>query len=275
MATYRILLFIIFCLCFHTLSAQPPGYLGKRFSISLNTSSSIALKGPDYNNKGNSAYNAEPNGIGFNIAYELNLSYVLQRYASIGLSVSQYNTGATARLLTPALGTELLVIPPSNIGKDVHDVFMQLKVKSIGLTHQMYKSKKGGLAPFGNQFFYGLKVSSVKGNIRDKHTTYVYDDLSAIFGHGPLGTDDAEVLGFTFLMGWANTQIFFDRVLLKTGLTFGIPISIKRIKYANDPSSHPDYSSNENLVIYENEMYKRMQNHELFNVDIGIGYLLF
>ncbi|MEM6964890.1 MAG: hypothetical protein AAF573_09005 [Bacteroidota bacterium] len=257
----RVLLWTILYLISQTLSAQAPGYQGKRFFFILGVSTNPAIDGPTQNNRGQESFqNPEGNGIGLNYEFDGSFSFVTGRYSTVSFSVGQYYTGAVteARTVSPFFSENS---PGSSF--DMHDLFYRLNVRSVSLHHSIYRRKKGGLAPFGNYFYYGLGRKFISGSILDKRTDYF---ISEVYGNRSLDVDDKISYTSAFI-GWASHQIFWDRIILKIGIKFSFPLNFNSVRELDE--------GNNNQEMYEAEAFRRVFWHEIGRFDIGIGYLLF
>ncbi len=256
------------------LLAQAPGYLGKKGFLSLTVSSLPAINGPTQNNRGGDfrTFGTSAGRLGFNYEFEGSFSYVIGRYRTISINAAQYYTGATHSAQTLTSGT---VFDPFSFNElDDHDLFSRLNVKSITLRVSKFNASKGALAPVGNRIYYGLKRSFISSNIVDKETRY-YNELGELFGHQKIELEQKMNLNF-FQLGWSNDQVFWDKVILSMGIRFNIPLNIDLIRIAyEDKSYDPNYSTNPNQTDYDVAVFSRVFNHEIFRVNIGVGFLLF
>lgn len=245
--------------------AQPPGYLGKRASFTLAVSSLPVINGPTQNNRGRRAFEERKDGIGFNYEFEGDFSYVVGRYKSLGVKVGQYYTGALSSAYTRTVSA------PEGNDYDIHELFNRVNVKSVGITYSKFKRGKGALAPIGNRFYWGLKQTYISAEILDKTTRYGGEGLGIVLGHRPIEVDQKTRLAF-ITMGWSNNQVFWDKLILKTGLRLSFPLKGSAYNYSDSIDGDDAYTNQEN---FERAMHARIMAHELFRVDVGVGYLLF
>lgn len=260
---------LLFSTCF-ALFGQAPGYLGKKAILNFNVSSSIAISGPTQNNRGSEAFGVPAGGYGINYELEGSFSYVIGRYSSLELTASQYYTGMASEATTTAIPEDVLFG-----NRDNHELFHRLNVKSISLTHSRFLSHKGALAPVGSRVFYGLKMNAVKGSILDKRTSFYNSSFGEVLGHEPLNINQ-ETRIFYGVLGWSKTRIFWDKLVFTTGFRIAIPLSSDLSNYFNRVvSNHPDYFSDRNKAEFETRVSKRIDFHEVFRFNIGVGYLLF
>lgn len=258
--------------------AQVPGYLGKRATVNLSLSTSLAIFGPTQNNRGSDDYNfgQGPGGIGINYDFGLDFSYVVSRYAEISIAVGQYYTGATSNAVTVPFGLELL--PTSNEPQfDEHYLFHRVNVRSLSVIYSKFKPERGAIAPFGNRFYFGLKRNFVNASIIDKRTDFYSSNFGEIFGHQNIGIESNVAFHYA-LFGWANNRILWDKVVFTTGLRIAIPLELGNFSsntFTEDARNHPDYEMNPNQIDYEMNIWTRLALHESFRFNISIGYLLF
>ena len=271
----RISLLVVILNCFLiTLNGQAPGYLGKKASILFNFSSFPAIVGPTQNNRGSNdkVFGNGSGNIGINYEFEGHLAYATGRYTSFDIFVGQYYTGATSNATTQSL-----VPDPNDFYSDTdnHYLFHRLNVKSVGITYSNFIKGKGALAPIGNRFFMSLKHCFITSEIIDKKTEYSRE-LGEVIGHDNLNIDDKFALNF-FHMGYSNKQVFWHKMIFNVGVRVGFPINLKyyNMYFEGDTRYHPDENISANQADYEYSVFDRLFRHELFRVDIGIGYLLF
>ncbi len=260
----KLLLFILSSLAPLILMAQPPGYLGKRASVNFTVSSLPVILGPTVNNRGRDYFGEKKKGIGFNYEFEGDFSYVVGRYRSLSLKVGQYYTGALSQAYTTPLGAS------GGYGQDEHDLFHRVNVKSIGIILSRFKKEKGALAPIGNRFYWGVKRTFISASIAEMTTDYRDEVVGPIFGHRPINIDQSMNINF-LVLGWSNHQVFWDKLILKTGFRIAIPFNLAEYDFEGD-SGGSTFTNQEN---FESAINSRVVNHELFRVDIGVGYLLF
>lgn len=244
------------------LAAQPPGYLGKRAFITLGISSFPTFDGPTQNNNGGDFF-GDTNDRAWGIDYEFegNFSYTIGRQSSIGLTVGQFYTG-----MVTEVETESLVSNPISSFEpiDYHELFYRLNVRTISITNSRYKAKKGALSPLGNYFFWGLKRSFITGEIIDKKTNY---HVGEAFGHRSLEIDPKAAYS-SIILGWSSHKIYWDKLIIKTGFRFGIPMNI--VSW-NNLVDNKDTNQEE----FELDAYLRNWKHEIIRIDFAVGYLLF
>lgn len=251
---------LIFFLCFFStiIFAQTPGYLGNRASLIINSSTFPAFKGPTINDKGTDSYGREFNGIGLNYEFEAVLSYAYKRYKSLGLIAGQYRTAQEFFTSTDPVDSSVE-------GQDEHRVFSEVNVNSISLIRKKFRRHKGGLAPFGNYFFLGLRANFVTGSILEKTTTYASSNGSD-FGHQEI-LPDPKFTQFLFVYGFGNNLIFKDRIIFSMGMRFSLPFK---------PSTLATLSSGEAAGRdFEDKARFRLFYHEFFRINVGVGVLLF
>lgn len=246
---------------------QPPGYLGKRASLNLTLSTTPVIAGPTKNDRGRRTLNPNAGSLGLNLEFEGNFNYVIGRYRSIGIIGGMYTTGHPFRVFNDGFTSALIPEGDGIFGErfNDYDLFFQLRVRSIGLILSRYKQIKGALAPIGNRFYWGIKRNFIKSEITDSNGAF----------NTNFNIDQTKAFNF-LLLGWSNNQVFWDRVLFKTGLRIAMPLSLKYIRYAsNGEDTHPNYFEDSNQVNHDVGIFRRILRHELFRLDISVGYLLF
>ena len=118
---------------------------------------------------------------------------------------------------------------------------------------EFYK-KKGALAPVGNRVYYGLKRSFITSEIKDKTTNFRNSGSGQVLGHAPLVENRKYALTF-LTIGLSNNQVFFDKLILNTGIRFSFPLN--KVAYLDlldtTYEQHPDFESDPNQAIFEIE----------------------
>ncbi len=243
------------------LQAQAPGYLGKRATIGLHILNFPAIQGPTQNNKGNSFFGETGGGLGLNYEWEFQFSYATGRLRQLTFTAGQYYTATSTSFERLSLFNNPF---SSTVNFDTHNLFLRLNVRSVGLQYYRFKENKASIAPVGNHFYYGLKVSFINGEIIDKITRFGNPIGEQLQEHAPLDFEQRHTVG-TIFIGWSNDQIFWDRVIFSYGIRFGWTVGVNAI-------SEPDSSSGD---VFKWVANNRLFRHELARIDVGVKYLIF
>jgi hypothetical protein len=265
------LIFFFFFSAFSVLQAQIPGYLGKRFMLKADLAAIPALTNPTENNNGSAnLYGSAKSSLAFNLRYGLEASYVTTRTKSVSLAVDYLKTGAIQRnaytLSTSPLATY------ENF--DRHYLFYNLTAITGDIGIKSFYKSKGSLAPLGNYFAFHLSISSVKGEILDKKTEYLFGATR----HKALGINP-EYIFSALGLEWGYNTVYKDRIIFDFSSRMNIPLSISNFlnQYGNDI---PTYNYQNNYLGYNQEQFelvalRRIGLHSLFNLRVGIGILIF
>jgi len=236
------------------LSAQSPGYLGKRFFAKPEIAYTIALSNPTSGNRGGNTYGEQEDRLGFNSRYGLQLGYAFSRRNVVALEGSYMATGMVLTVHTPSVLFEAQ--------SDEHYLFYNLKGPEFGVVLQIYNPSKGSIAPMGFFTALRLRMAFLKGNILDKRTTYFLNDASA--GHRPLGIQASYNQLFAGLEFGQNI-IIVDQLVLSASCEINVtPLNLSA-SFA--PSEEGNQGAFENAAAY------RMKSHSLIMFKIGLGYL--
>ncbi|MTI22554.1 hypothetical protein E1176_16095 [Fulvivirga sp. RKSG066] len=235
-------LIIIGLLSFCSLvSAQVPGFMGKRVSIFLDANLTPALFNQNINNAitfdfEDIARTQNINKLAFNYRPQLTFEYLIHRDVAIGLNYSLLKTG-TVRNHEQA----------NEVNFDV------IKGNSIGLNLRVYKFKESAsVAPIG--MFQNFRIEYVTVNSYDdkssKETLFVND-----FQH------------FVFTYGIGKQHVIANNFLFKYGIEFG---------YAAVPTNYlddtADWTEQENAGY---NVHGSLLGYYLMSVKLGFGSLLF
>lgn len=249
------------------LSAQPPGYLGKRLYISGGVSMGIATNHPDKNNRGGDyfgkEYNTSGSNYGLNLEYNLGLSFVTARQQILNFKFGTYQTG----LVSDAISINLLNNNPIS-----HDLFYRLSVQTFQLDYGWFSRKRGALSPLGGQYYLGLKLHTVSGDIIDKITSFNPDSFAPPHSNFDI---TQKVWLLQPVIGWSNTMVFFDQIVFRAGINFGIPMYITENYNEGIISRRASNVNTRNQDVFENDAMRRIYDRSMMQVDISIGYLLF
>jgi hypothetical protein len=258
------------------LSAQVPGYLGKRFILKADFFTTPALYRPTAANRGaflsnnSNLYGSAQSSVAFNYRFGLEGSYVVSRTQSVSIAADYLKTGA---ILDRAFSKSLSPFA-SQSGFDSHYLFYNLTGITADIGYKSFKASKGSIAPMGKYLAYHLSATFVTGEILDKKTSY-YSDVSR--SHAKLGINPKFILP-SFGVEWGNNNIFFDKLVFNYGFRFNMPLNLKRfirILQGDDAVSiNPDYA------LYNQEQFNdmvtdRLTRHSLFSLRMGVGLLLF
>lgn len=178
--------------------AQAPGYMGQRFMVGGYISVAPALF--NYN------ANMKQGFTSFNFRKTIEVEYVASRRVVIGLHYDFINVGAAPDMSS--------VDDPDMIPNENEDPDFQLVQSRVpGLQIKLFKvQNKGALAPLGNYFAWNFSllnynVWNLKKGDYNTLTRQVYQSDSPKFMVG---------------IEWGAQKIFFDRIILRTGIQFGL-----------------------------------------------------
>lgn len=250
----NLILFFLVVLCPFMGKAQAPGYLGKKNSISVNFNNFLSFRGPTSQNKGNLDLTIPERKAswGFNYQVDAEISHALNRYNSLSLRFGNYRTG--------------MVAPYQNFL--FSDLFHLVTANTIGLEWHRFNAAKGALAPLGNKVYYGLKRTALTSETIDPHSRETIEDLEFEF--------ERDLNLFFITYGMANTQIFWDKMMLTLGWEVNIPVNFTYLSAVISGDAYSGFfggSLNEDF--YKSGLVSRIVSHEIIRFRVGVGYLLF
>jgi hypothetical protein len=252
------------------LHAQIPGYLGKRFFLNAENWSMPALQNPTANNKGwgDNIYGSTGGGFAFNTTWSAQAGYAVSRTRVLSLSADYMRTGMILDLYTPSQS-----FFAQSGEQDYHYLFYNLKGPGLTLGWYSFNPNKGSLAPMGFYNGWSLRAQFIQGEILDKRTSYYY--LEDGVKHAPLGVESSKLIGS---LGWefGYNTIYFDRMVFSLGCRLSIPLNVRQLSYIMSEST-PEFESYEetNQAEFDKAVVSRMALHNLANLKIGVGYLIF
>jgi hypothetical protein len=246
------------------LSAQAPGYLGKRLYVKADAHLSIS-PGPTVNNRGRTYYFGEEETSGdfaIDTRFNLHTGFAYSRLNAVTVSIGYLKTGMAAEAYTPVLN-------PFNQSNtfDSHELFYNLKGIPVAIGHQKFLVKKGAIAPIGAYALVSLQATFLKGDIIDKRTNG--SDNGEPIAHTRLGTNPK----FTYWSAgfeYGRNTLFKDKLLVNYACFFNLPLQLGKVADLvedGDTSDYPKYNQDN----FEENAFFRMVLHGYFGFRIGVG----
>ena len=236
--------FYLYLFLFYPLvvSAQVPGYQGKRFSLECDGLFMSAFFNPNENlKKGMTSFNAR---------YHVNTDYVLTKDISFGATYGMFNTGWSPTYE----GYDVY----GNASHATHKDYFKVNSNIAGIYFKFFSSNKGAIAPSGAYQKLGTSL------IRFKPSFHHSDD-SLVDGAGkPSSLNNMIMLTY----GFGKQTIFYNRFVLRYGIEFGMSPTIFNLIFRNKGSINANHYSG--LTIKE-----RMLSAYLLNINVGFGIILF
>jgi hypothetical protein len=228
----------LFLLCPAIVSAQVPGYQGKRFSMDGDAFFMSALFNPNENlKKGMTSFNAR---------YHVNADYVLTKDISFGATYGMFKTGWT----------------PSYGGYDAGNTTIKdyFKVNSdiAGIYFKFFRSNKGAIAPSGAYQKLGASLIMAKPSFHHSSDSLI-DDIKT-------PATSYKMIMLTY--GFGKQTIFYNRLVLRYGLEFGMSPDIFSLIFRDKRNNNPGHVIGLNLK-------ERILSAYLVNINVGLGIILF
>jgi len=255
----NILIHIVFVfLIFSSLkiSAQAPGYMGKRLLIGLEAPliAGYDRKSDDFSYKeiksdGSSEYvRHEYSQLYFRIKPSLTIEYVLNRKSSFQLFGQYSSSKVDVYSFSDTVNSNRVTFYPSSRVK--------ANTTSFGLRYKLFK--KSGLNPVGRYVMFGIEYASTKFKVEDEQ--FSSGSYHEVVYRAPIG-DKASTIIPTF--GFGTQQPVGQDLILNFGMNFGIPFSTFK-DFSSNPKSEDWAESN-----IPNNNWKS----SLVNLVIGIAFL--
>lgn len=248
---------------FKTISAQNPGYMGKKFTLGYGLFANPAFNSIVLN------YSHRP----INILHEFFAEYAIGKQTSIGFAVQRYNYTCTNVDKAAVFTNSGSYWPAVIVAPEGSYEIMGINYKLYG---KFYLAKY--LAPWGKYFLLGLVMHRYTTSY-DSTSMYVYADTynnynnyfyKATFNDwGPTHTSYSTVDVF---FGFGNSRIFANKLVLDYGLSLGAIAALKTLYLFNR-----DFATLED-GIPANEYISKTSNKRVacvnrFNCYLKIGYL--
>lgn len=170
--------------------------------------------------------------LSYNFQYGGNAHFITGRHTQMGLSYNMYSLGAHNKYDTSL----------SNNGR--------IKGYQIGLTYRKFRESKGGLAPIG-------KFVDVNLYYHSNEYVVQYQTIN------PFAPVIVNTTGISGSLGLGAQGIFWNRVVMNSGVRFGGPIFT-----VSEQDDGGDFGDNLNY------MQKRLMYKDFFSAFFGIGIIL-
>lgn len=256
---------ILFCVCAMVCQAQVPGFMGKRFMVWADINPTPALFVQNVNNSvvgarevsstggqslaivGSGTQTDKSNWLAMNVRPQINAEYLFARRYSVGVSYSRIAVGTIHGYLDGPPSDQ-----PDTYAKDkyLRDLDV-LKGTATGIHLKMYFG--GLIAPMGSYQTLALYLTK----------TNTYDNKKAA---AKQFRNDFSYPVLTYSLG--RQSMIAKNLLLKTGVEFGwafVPVNF--IFEDSDDWTVQDYSGY--------NAHRSLFGAYLFNINVGLGYVLF
>jgi hypothetical protein len=280
----KFFIYILTLLIFPILvSAQVPGYQGKRFSVDgdfffmsalFNPTQNSETVIPDQRNIDNgtgSYYNNYGTTSGsftyvhpenFNTRYNLNLSYILTKDISMELTGGMFTTGWNHQFKESRSVMDPYYGGYTSVTYEYSDLY-KVQGKMVGVNFKFFRKSKGAIAPNGSYFKLGTSYIM-------NTPTYLGAYENTGYGNSKERATSSSMVLFT--CGLGKQTIFYNRLIFRYGIEFGMsPTVLTRITDGilattgdSDGTSELGYTMNERVLL---------QN--LVNINLGLGFILF
>ena len=226
-------------------SAQAPGYMGRRLTVTAELSFFNALFGPNANfNSGISRFNHRE---------IFDLDYVITRDGSIGFTFELVNTSiAYEGWNDPKFDSPLITDLPSTFKH------ARIKGQTFGLNYKLYRNpSKGGIAPVGGYAKFDIMVARTEVFPFDKENRVERGRIKEYYN--PL-------IGITY----GRQRILWNSVIIRTGIQIAlVPTGV--LPYFTGITSDIEHDDPHKELKRVHDA--RMFSYYAINVNVGIGFL--
>lgn len=260
----KVVLILIFVFVGLILYSQVSGYQGKRLSIEYNNLFFSALKSPNANGYFHPDEGFTDRIFSFNTRNKISADFVLNRRTSVGGGIEFFNTRFVS--------TDLIGCTQGN---DETYVDWDYPIGSISAScynlHYTFFSQNS-IAPLGSytQLEFGIinyKIFYDEDDLLEELQDDYDSGINSITDYKNISPYSAMYLGFSL----GKKRVYFNRLIVNTGVQFCYVPSSKPFDFLSDiiESSFSERT-------YLKEMAKRrIGSHMLFNINIGVGVLIF
>ncbi|MBI5541620.1 MAG: hypothetical protein HY951_16290 [Bacteroidia bacterium] len=235
------------------LFAQPSGYLGKRFTLSYEQ-----LTGPNVYNLINGGileddYYYEETNANLNYIGSITADYILTKTKSRGVSLSLIDQ-------TMYFGDSYEVVDPINSNIIGYSIINNAKLSGVTVGLYAKYFKRENIAPLGEYYKFEFLYSNYKIKSMNTH--------SRLYTESGGAKEIYNTLGFAVTFG--KNRIFWERVVISSGITVGFRLNLIPIKNA----LKGEYNDRASEILKDSAHQWHGQNL-LYNLHLGVGLLLF
>lgn len=222
-----------------SLAQKAPGYMGKRFNIH----GMIQAK--------NSFLNPTEDGseglFKFNKQFGLGAEYAINKRSSMIVS---YNTFTTSKSYE-----DIYYDINSSVDINLNDVFAKLDANSYSFEYRRYPNS---LAPMGGFIGYIINYKTI--DLTQPEILKLLPLEERPFNQSPYS-----LVSLGLSMG--KQRIFFNCLVISGSINFLLPVEFGKMGYLSSRGSEEKYNESP-------DVYRRILNHDLVNLKMGVGLLL-
>ncbi|MBC8047585.1 MAG: hypothetical protein H7Y00_12370 [Fimbriimonadaceae bacterium] len=237
------------------LSAQAPGYMGKKLSVSYSPTLSVAFYdlGDDYR---------DIPSVGINLRHDFEAEYVLGRGLSLSPGIK-------------FIGTKMFQTQINDDGSSYEEAGFigDVKIKSTGFSLKLKNysfKKRGSIAPVGKYKSFELVLIRSKAETLRFYDYFDNGGSPTYFIENTVEDYNFEInKAFGVVFGGGSQNIYFDKLLIDTGWELGLVI----------PHLFTDTGANTGGYAYSEEGFSDLVNARIagtyfLNFTFGFGYLI-
>lgn len=263
-------------------SAQVPGYQGKRLFAEFTLSGWFNSSNPIANNQGPHRFPDGPLEGAFTIQehYGGSINYVLSRKIILSAGYEYSKTGLRIRADWNPKNSYIIheIRTPSRLVyglEDLHTLFYNLTTHNIAISAQHYLRPSANLAPLGWYVKWGLNIVLVHGELLDQKVHYGHNENFNNHQPSPQYTNPTGINPNTFMIGahaaFGFRTVLFDRLILSTAIqTTLFPQAMVQHRVLRTAG----YVAANN-VTYRSRAYQRTQMHHYLNIILSVGVLIY
>jgi hypothetical protein len=238
---------------------QTPGYMGKRFTISYEQLTGINYFNLFGFNQFNNYRPGQTHVIDearatWNYIPKFNIDYVMKRNMSRGFSISP---------ISQPMYFDDQKVDNQNLSIYIQDNNYVNSAKLTGATFGLYVKyfKRGWIAPLGDYYKLEFLLSSYKIKSFEKQTVVYEQTKRRLEPYTSVG----------FVVTHGVSRIIFNRLIINFGISMGY-----RLNFFNPALEiNGNSTSSENLLILKEAAHYWHGQNIFFNLNTGIGYLVF
>jgi hypothetical protein len=264
MKTRKTILLGFVLLTASVLTAQVPGYMGKRLTLGYSNNFFAAIIGPP----------AQSYDMGINTTHSFNIEFTIKPRTNFCLSYQMFNTGVTTNhtFVNSTQDQYGNVYNVESHFDPVPNKPMELHSNNVCIGFKFFNA--GSLAPVGK--YRKLELVLMFTELSYPPNSFFTYNYNYGFGgndgvsRSSLGTGNYNFKSFALTYSLGRQRVLFNRLVLDYGLQFGfVPAGV--FATLNSEGDFSDASTPEN--VFRQETNKRLFRHQLFNFHIGLGFL--
>jgi hypothetical protein len=251
---------VIFVLALGKMSAQVPGYMGKRLMLGYSNNFFVTASGPT----------ARTNEAGFNTTHCFNLEYTIKNRTNLCASFQMFNTGTMLNKNIEVSGYDPASQEYLNytyMYSPVGDEPIFVSTKTFGIGFKFFPT--GSLAPLGK--YKKLELLLLFSDVSYSNNSFIINEnYQGTYSRGTIGAGEYTFKTFALAYTLGRQRVLFDRIVLD----YGIQFALLPAGFFATLNGDEDFYSNSTIESnFRSVTNARLFRYNIFNFHLGLGLL--